>query len=279
MATWNSGGSNLWSTGKLWAPLTPAGSTTQNTKLRRNTVKRKYYYPGDFALRPEWHTNLAAKLLQYGAAPLALQTADINNGVADNLYMAYGLGDWITNVREYAPACTSALKVLASGTGGGPFVFPPCLAPALPTLPVGADPVLAGALDRIFKLIKVIKSRPGYTEAIGIDMGIVGSEEPPPPPAGDVPPPRITVTAISGDTFQYARCKFIKDGHQNVEFQGRRGNGDWEELGLSNKSPFIDDRPLLVANQAEVREIRARFVDDNLPTSPWCGVEKVTISP
>ena len=48
---------------------------------------------------------------------------------------------------------------------------------------------------------------------------------------------------------------------------------------MSNKSPFIDDRPLLVPGQAEVREIRARFFDDGVPSSGWCDVAKVTISP
>ena len=241
-------------------------------------MKRKFYYPGDSAFRPEWHANFAAKLLQYGAT-LTLPAGEMNAGVADNLYLAYALGVWITNVREYAPACTSSLDTLARGTGAEAFVFPLCIVPALPTLPAGITEVLPGALDRTFRLVRLIKTRPGYTEAIGLDMGIVGSEEPAPPPPGDGPTPRITVTAIAGDTFQYVRCKFFKDGHQNVAFQCRRGNGDWEDIVVSNKSPFIDDRPLLVPTQAEIREFRARFVDNNLPSSGWCDVAKVTISP
>ena len=31
--------------------------------------------------------------------------------------------------------------------------------------------------------------------------------------------------------------------------------------------------------QAEIREFRARFVDNNLPSSGWCAVVKVTVSP
>ena len=33
----------------------------------------------------------------------------------------------------------------------------------------------------------VIKRKPGYTEAIGLDLGIIGPEAPPPPPAGGRP--------------------------------------------------------------------------------------------
>ena len=75
------------------------------------------------------------------------------------------------------------------------------------------------------------------------------------------------------------RCKFIKDGHQNVAFQCRRGNGDWEDIVVSNQSPFIDDRPLLVPTQAAVREFRARFVDNHLRSSDGCAVVKVTVTP
>ena len=94
-----------------------------------------------------------------------------------------------------------------------------------------------------------------------------------------MPPPRIFLNAIPGQTFEYARVKFYKDGHEYVVLECRRGNGDWEELVQSNKSPYIDNRPLLVANQAEVLEYRARFWDNGAPSSGWCDVAKVTVGP
>ena len=107
MATWNS--SALWSDSHLWGPFSPTVSTTQNTKTHKHKMKRKFYYPGDSAFRPEWHANFAAKLLQYGAT-LTLPAGEMNAGVADNLYLAYALGVWITNVREYAPACSYKVR-------------------------------------------------------------------------------------------------------------------------------------------------------------------------
>jgi hypothetical protein len=241
-------------------------------------MKRKYFYPADFAERPEWHANLALKLQLYGLA-LGLTPAEINAGVADNLLLAYALGVWITNVREYAPACTAILETLARGTGVDPFVFPTCTAPPLPTLPAGITAVLPGALDRTMRLAKRIKTLHGYTESIGLDLGIVGSELPPPPPPGEVPAPSLAATVISGDANQYVRLKFLKKGHEYVMIESRRGSGAWEELAQSNKSPFIDNRALLVAGQAEVREYRARFWDNGVPSSDWCDVAKVTVGP
>ena len=59
----------------------------------------------------------------------------------------------------------------------------------------------------------------------------------------------------------------------------RRGTGDWEQIAQSKKSPFIDNRNLLVAGQAEVREYRARFWDNGAPTSDWCDIARITVGP
>ena len=94
-----------------------------------------------------------------------------------------------------------------------------------------------GALERTFDLAATIKRHAAYTEAMGLDLGIVGPEAPPPPAGSDVPPPRITVTAIPGDTHDYGRVKFVKDGHECVIISSRRNGGAWEELGMFPKSP------------------------------------------
>lgn len=109
--------------------------------------RRNDCYSSQVAERPEWHGNLAAKLLIYGPI-MGLPPDQINNAVADNLYLAYGLAERIRIVREFGPASTAALVTLATGTGVEPFVFTPYNAPALPTLLVGAAPVLPGALNR-----------------------------------------------------------------------------------------------------------------------------------
>jgi len=83
---------------------------------------------------------------------------------------------------------------------------------------------------------------------------------------------------VSGAQNQRGCIKFYKDGHEYVIIKSRRGGGEWEQLTMSHKSPFYDDRPLLVAGQAEVREYRARFFDDGTTTSDSCDVAKLTLS-
>ena len=43
--------------------------------------------------------------------------------MADNLILAYGLGEWKTNLYEFGPAGTASLRALESGTADAVFVF------------------------------------------------------------------------------------------------------------------------------------------------------------
>ncbi len=44
-------------------------------------------------------------------------------------------------------------------------------------LPAGVVAVAPGALDRIFALVADIKASTGYTQPIGIDLGLIGAEQ------------------------------------------------------------------------------------------------------
>ena len=276
MALWSSG--IAWSSGATWSPeAPPSGGHSQTHRHTLTTVKRQNYYPRQASARPEWHLNFAAKLQLHGPS-LGLTSANIDNAVADNLILAYGLGEWKTNLYEFGPAGTASLRALESGTADAVFVFPTYAAPALPTLPVGADPVKAGALDRTFLLVQEIKAKPAYNLAMGLEMGIVGSEAPLPPP-GEAPPPRVTATVISGDANEAVQLKFFKDGHEGVYGESQRGTGGWEYQSISTKSPILDTRPLLVPGQAEVRQYRFRFFDDGQAHGAWSDTIKVTVGP
>lgn len=274
MAQWSSGAT--WSSGVLWGSASPPLPTFENTRQRRQpTMKRQPYYPKKTGDQAEWHTNFATKLPGY-ASTLGLIQAEEDNAVADNLILAYGLGGWILAVREHGTACTQSLDTLSYGTGSTNFAFPTAQLPPLPTLPAGITGVKPGALQRTFDLVGILKRKPGYTEAIGLDLGIVGSEAPEPPPSAT---PRIKVVAELGQDCECARVTFFKDGHQGIILETRRGGSAWEELAIATKSPYLDERPLLVPTQAEVREYRARFWDDGRGNGDWCDVARVTISP
>lgn len=273
MALWNS--AVTWTSGALWSPaaLPPVATPRNNRTHKKHTsMKRNNYYPNLIPERPEWHTNFAAKLPIYGPT-LPLTAAQMNAAVADNRYLAYGLGDWISNVRDFAPACTAALVNLSTGTGGEAFVFTAYNAPTLPTLPVGITEVLPGALDRTFKLVQVIKGLPGYTDDIGLDLGIIGEED-----TTEHTRPEFTLKTEAGDGCNCVKVRFKKFGHYAVAVHSKRGGGGWELLGIDAESPYQDERPLLVAGQPEIREYKLRFWDSGAENGDWTDVASATVS-
>ena len=96
--------------------------------------------------------------------------------------------------------------------------------------------------------VKDIKRSPNYTEAIGNQLGIVG-----------------TPTTLDYNSYKsslktevhpgYVALKFTKKGAEGINLYARKnGDVDWQKLGFYAHSPCIDARPLAVSAQAENRE-------------------------
>lgn len=234
---------------------------------------RQDYFPSRLGDQSEWLENFAAKLAIYAAA-LGLSPARVAAGVADALWCAFVIGLWRVSAQSFADAISDAIEETHDGTGTAVQVLPVF---TLPALPAGVVAVLPGALGRVFRLVKDAKNAVGFTPAIGSDMGVIGPEAPTPPPGGGAP--RIKLFVEQGALSQITRLTFIKDGHQGLYLECRRAGGAWEFLAIDTESPYLDERALLVAGQAEVREYRARFWDRGEPNGNWCNVAKVTVGP
>ena len=133
--------------------------------------------------------------------------------------------------------------------------------------------VKTGALVRLFALVGKMKEAGGYTEAIGTDLGIVGSA------ATEKALPKFSADLLQGTGCQCVKLSFAKYGHMGVYIESRRGTGAWEFQAIDTESPYMDERPLLAAGTPEVREYRMRFWDKGTPNGDWTDVVKVTVSP
>lgn len=233
-------------------------------------MKRQHYFPKAVTARPEWFHNYATQL-PIANATLTLPAGDVTAIVADARFLEYASGAWLTATRELGPACTSALDNLYDGPGGAAFVLPVFTVPALPA---GVVAVPSGALQRIFTFVQAIKARPGYTEAIGLQLGIVGAEE-----TATAPLPTFTLKVERAGGCECVKIIFKKYGHEGVLIQSRRGGGAWETLGMDTSTPYLDERPLLVPTAPEVREYRLQFYDDAQPASGFTDVASVTVAP
>lgn len=100
-----------------------------------------------------------------------------------------------------------------------------------------------------------IKTSTGYTEAIGRELGIVGS--------GimldySTLRPTIKPTAYPG----YISIAFNKQGMLGVSIYVRlKGTTGWEKIATDHTSPYADKRPLAEAGKPEIREYMAVYFD------------------
>jgi len=247
---------------------------------RRLPMRHQRYYPIPVGDQIIWLVNFYTKLPGYETA-LGLTGAYVDACVASCKFLVYVLQNWLPAVRTFNGAATTITQLLAHGEGASAAVLPVF---TVPDLPEGVVPVPPGVLTpRLFDLVQQIKKTPGYTDAIGQDLGIIGPEA---GVGGEgaasapyVPVPKFKVTAKSTVTGPQVVLEFIKHGHTGVYIESRVGNGSWEFLGTDTNSPYTDARPLQVAGQPEVRQYRMCFWDKSEPTNDWSDIATVTVGP
>ncbi len=94
---------------------------------------------------------------------------------------------------------------------------------------------LPDALKRLLAFIKNLKTRGDCTEAIGQDLGVIGTEEPDADPATTKP----LIKAILG-TGGMVEIQWKKLGFTGVRIEVDRGNGQWVFLDIDTKPHYQD---------------------------------------
>jgi hypothetical protein len=132
-------------------------------------MAKDHYLPDDEASRVLWLNNFVLKLATY-AATLNIPAAEVTE-----ITNAAALYSFTVNRKrqfaQYAADLVAYCKLLANGKATdniATYPVPPALG-AVPPL------VLAGLFKRVASIAARAKKHPGYTEAIGKDLGIEGS--------------------------------------------------------------------------------------------------------
>ncbi len=237
-------------------------------------MARQRFFPRTASGQALWFGRYAFKLTELGPG-LGLPPAEVAASVADALYLEYCLGIHRVAVRNFAKGVTAALRDITRGEGTAPLPMPEMADVPLPStqgaLPA-VVPVLPGALKRVMKFVQRIQTLPGYNDVIGDELGIIGASA-----AAPRAVPDYSVDSFTAVNGQQVRVRFKKHNRLGVVIESRRGNGDWESLGLSITSPHIDARPLLVAGQPEQREYRLRYFDGSAATGDYTPVTTVVV--
>lgn len=233
-------------------------------------MARKPFFPDILSERAEWFSTLATQL-PLANATLNMDATVLAARVEDAKYCAYCCGVWLTWARDCGTQATAAIEELYNGTGEDDFLMPVFTPPALPA---GVTAVLPGALRRILDFIAQIKRQPGYTDVIGYQLGIIGEEI-----TEEHPVPEFTLIQERGEGCQCVKIRFYKYGHKGVVVFSRRAGGAWEMLGIDLASPYMDERPLLVAGQPELREYRLQYYDNDGANGEFSPVQTTTVNP
>lgn len=206
------------------------------------------------------------------ATTLGFSAADVEAVQSDAAMFAYLVSDLLPSYQAAIQARTAYKNLLKNGPIGAPGGDPP------PAPASGAAPktVAPGILPRLRQWIQRIKAAPNYTEAIGQDFDIIGTEK---DALDDTATARPTAKA-SAQPGSQVRIEFNKRGFDGVLIEGRRkGETDWTPLGVDLFSPFIDTRPPVQAGTPEVREYRLRFLLRDEAVGEWSDIISAITTP
>ena len=199
------------------------------------------YYPVRVGDQIVWVRNFRNKLPNY-KVPLDYADDDISAVQADCDRLVWLLETLQSAAQSFAQSVTAHLKLMHDGPAG-PVVAPPAF--VLPATPAPPANVAPAAFKRLTNFINNLKTRAGYDDSVGQDLGIIGPQIVPDPNAT----PDAKADARSGEVV----LNFKKLGHLGAYIESQIGNDtDWPFLAIATTA-YHDTRPLRVPGQPETR--------------------------
>lgn len=223
-------------------------------------MKRNDYYPPRIGDQIVWLQNFG-NTLPGKATALTLDPDDVAAQVLNAQNGVYGLNDFRGAIAAGVSGCYDCIEENLYGSGTGNVVWGGIPAPT----PIPAA-VAKGCVNAIFRFVAdTIKTSPGYTDAIGAELGVVGPEAGEPDPETTVPAFDLVLT--TGGKLEVRWKKGVFDGVK-LEF----------DLGAAGMKSDIDLRPsytlnwLPAAGQSAVVRVRLLYIlrgDDFGQWSDW----------
>ncbi|MCX7107445.1 MAG: hypothetical protein NTV66_07695 [Methylococcales bacterium] len=129
-----------------------------------------------------------------------------------------------------------------------------------------------GIQKRLFSQIARIKASLNYNEAIGKDLGIIGTHD-----TVEHPIPEYSLTVELGANGPCVRIDFNKYRHEGIWIESRINGGEWDFLGVDTVKPYLNERPLAPGNTDETREYRLRWWDKSVAHGECTGIQKAVL--
>jgi hypothetical protein len=183
-----------------------------------------------------WHDNLTACASSPDGSTVGVTAGEKTTLAGDNATLHTGLTG-VTTTRAVAKQATATMQGIMAT----------------------ADANARGIIGRI-------KKNANYTVALGDKFQIEGPEDS--TTLADSQPP------IKGRwTAQGALLEFVKGKSQGVKFLSHRdGDAGFVFLATDTESPYVDNRPLLVAGKPEQRQYKAIYLLHDQETGNWSDI-------
>lgn len=228
-------------------------------------MPKSYYLPSDETGQSNWLTNLGNKLPTYHAA-LGLTAAEVAATQADAAYFGYVLQAQ-SEVASYSQQWTAYKKAARNGTGPSLGVAP--VAPVMAAAPAAVAP---GIISRAIALVARIKVAPGYTEAIGQALGLIGAEQ-----TVNVTTlkPVLTADLEAGQVT----VGWTKQGMDGIEIHVDRGDGKgFVFLAIDSIPDYTDTAPLPAAGQSALWKYMAIYKQNDDRVGQWSDVVSLAVA-
>ncbi len=234
-------------------------------------MKRNNYYPARQADQIVWLANFSNKLPGYATA-LGLTTGQVTAAGADCGWLIYILQAWLPAVRTWAQAATDAATEAQTGVGSAALALPVFITPLPPTGVVAVNP---GALTRLFALVQLIKDSGKCTDAIGTNLGVLGSEQ----TAPDLTTLKPAIAANISGTSVNVKWGWGGNGASldSCEIQVDRGAG-FVLLTIDTTPNYTDTQPFPAAGQSALWKYKAIYRQGDQRVGQWSDVVSIPVA-
>lgn len=194
-------------------------------------MKKDKYLPRPDDKRVKWLNDFAAKLPTHAATlnVSAAELTSVQNDAAMFAYLVSLVGIFITE-KEERVNYKDLMRDGPIGTPAGDF-------PDMPLLGTPPTAVAPGIFPRISKIVGRIKNHDNYNDAIGKDLGIIGSEQ----ILDDVnmkPVLKLTLAALK------VNVGWKKGNATAIRIEKAIGTGDFAFLAIDTEPDYLDTTAL-----------------------------------
>ena len=226
-------------------------------------MSKAYFLAPDADGKDSQLTNIAGKLGTYKNT-VGLEDAVVTSTQADATFFHYALTSQ-KSLANYAQQWTAYKNAARNGTGAslGPAPVPPTLG----TAPTAVPP---GIFKRLTALVARIKAHPGYTEAIGQDLDIIGAEQTLDTTSAK---PVLKLELQAG----HPNVKWTKGGFDALEIWVDRGTGTFAYLANDTVPDYLDTAPLPAPGQSALWRYKAIYRLSDAQVGQWSDVVSIAV--